>query len=92
MIGTHFFTPAAIVPLVEVVKGKMTSDKTVNTVMDLLTYLGKKTVFLKNEVPGFIGNRIQHAITREALSLIESGVATAEEIREKTDAEFITEL
>lgn len=80
MIGTHFFTPAAMVPLVEVVKGKMTSDETANQVMGLLTHYGKKPVLLKKEVPGFIGNRIQHAIAREAISLIEDGVVTAEEM------------
>ncbi|MGM0901229.1 MAG: 3-hydroxyacyl-CoA dehydrogenase NAD-binding domain-containing protein [Bacillota bacterium] len=80
MIGTHFFTPAAMVPLVEVVKGEMTSDETAKQVMDLLSYYGKKPVLLKKDIPGFIGNRIQHAIAREAISLIEAGVVTAEEI------------
>lgn len=80
LIGTHFFTPAAMVPLVEVVKGEMTSDETANQVMDLFTNYGKKPVLLQKEVPGFIGNRIQHAIAREAISLIEAGVVTAEEM------------
>ncbi|WP_164667750.1 3-hydroxyacyl-CoA dehydrogenase NAD-binding domain-containing protein [Virgibacillus doumboii] len=80
LIGTHFFTPAAIVPLVEVVKGEKTSDAVANFMMDSLEELGKKPVLLQKEVPGFIGNRIQHAIAREAISLLESGVASAEDI------------
>ncbi|WP_156289449.1 3-hydroxyacyl-CoA dehydrogenase NAD-binding domain-containing protein [Oceanobacillus salinisoli] len=80
LIGTHFFTPAAIIPLVEVIKGKKTSEATVTVVMEMLTDIGKKPVLLHKEVPGFIGNRIQHAISREAISLLESGVATAEDI------------
>lgn len=80
LIGTHFFTPAAIVPLVEVVKGKQTSDETANSIMSILKTLGKKPVLLHREVPGFIGNRIQHALNREAISLLESGVASAEDI------------
>jgi 3-hydroxybutyryl-CoA dehydrogenase len=80
LIGTHFFTPAAIVPLVEVVKGEKTSNETACYVMDFLNKFGKRPVLLQKEVPGFIGNRIQHAIAREALFLLESGVASAEEI------------
>ncbi|WP_085522735.1 3-hydroxyacyl-CoA dehydrogenase NAD-binding domain-containing protein [Tuberibacillus sp. Marseille-P3662] len=80
LIGTHFFTPAAIIPLVEVVKGRETSDATAGYIVDYLNELGKKPVLLQKEVPGFIGNRIQHAIAREAISLLESGVASAEDI------------
>lgn len=80
LIGTHFFTPAAIVPLVEVVKGKETSDEVADTVMECLKTFGKKPVLLQREVPGFIGNRIQHALNREVISLLESGVASAEDI------------
>ncbi|MBY7144539.1 3-hydroxyacyl-CoA dehydrogenase family protein [Virgibacillus sp. NKC19-3] len=80
LIGTHFFTPAAIVPLVEVVKGEKTSEIVTNFVMDGLEELGKRPVLLKKEIPGFIGNRLQHAISREAISLLESGVASAEDI------------
>lgn len=80
LIGTHFFTPASIIPLVEVVKGKKTSDETSNMMMEFLKRLGKKPVLVKKEIPGFIGNRIQHAINREVLSLLESDVASVEDI------------
>lgn len=80
LIGTHFFTPAAIVPLVEVIKGENTSDIVANFVISGLERMGKKPVMLQKEIPGFIGNRIQHAIAREAISILESGVASAEDI------------
>src|SRR5690625_1274823 len=80
LIGTHFFTPAAIVPLVEVVKGERTSDETADTIMNMFKKLGKKPVLLQKEIPGFIGNRIQHALNREAISLLDSGIASAEDI------------
>ncbi|MDQ0273145.1 3-hydroxyacyl-CoA dehydrogenase family protein [Cytobacillus purgationiresistens] len=79
-IGTHFFMPAEIIPLVEVIKGKATSDVTVDRVMALLETVKKKPVLIKKDIPGFIGNRIQHAMAREAIFLLEEGVATAEDI------------
>lgn len=80
LIGTHFFTPAAIIPLVEVIKGEKTSESTAIFVMKMLTDMGKKPVLLHKELSGFIGNRIQHAISREAISLLDSGVATINDI------------
>lgn len=80
MLGTHFFTPAAIIPLVEVVKGTRTSERTIRDVMDFLREIGKLPVLIRKQIPGFIGNRIQHAIAREAISLLEKGVASAEDI------------
>jgi 3-hydroxybutyryl-CoA dehydrogenase len=79
-IGTHFFMPAQVVPLVEVIKGDQTSEMVSTKVMELFKEIGKKPVLLKKDIPGFIGNRIQHAMAREAISLLEKGIATAEEI------------
>ncbi|WP_433957112.1 3-hydroxyacyl-CoA dehydrogenase NAD-binding domain-containing protein [Cytobacillus horneckiae] len=79
-IGTHFFMPANVIPLVEVVKGASTSEKTIEIVMTLLKDNNKKPVLIKKDIPGFIGNRIQHAMAREAISLLEQGVASAEDI------------
>ena len=79
-VGTHFFTPADVIPLVEVVRNDGTSEGTVAQVMDTLRHVGKRPVLVKRDIPGFIANRIQHALAREAMSLLESGVASAEDI------------
>jgi 3-hydroxybutyryl-CoA dehydrogenase len=81
-VGTHFFTPADIIPLVEVVRGDATSEATVAAVMDLLRRAGKRPVLVRRDIPGFIANRIQHALAREAISLLEKGIASAEDIDE----------
>ncbi|WP_028551144.1 3-hydroxyacyl-CoA dehydrogenase NAD-binding domain-containing protein [Paenibacillus sp. UNC451MF] len=80
LIGMHFFMPAHVVPLVEVIKGTATEAHTAEKVMEFLKQMGKKPVLVHKELPGFIGNRIQHALAREAISLLEKGVASAEDI------------
>ncbi|MBE6998501.1 MAG: 3-hydroxyacyl-CoA dehydrogenase family protein, partial [Ruminococcaceae bacterium] len=72
-VGTHFWNPGHLIPLVEVVKSDATSDETAETVMDVLTRAGKKPVLCKKDVPGFIANRMQHALWREAISIVENG-------------------
>lgn len=79
-LGTHFFTPADIIPLVEVIPCDDTSPDTTATTLDILRGLGKLPVLVRKDIPGFIGNRLQHALAREAMSLLENGVATAEDI------------
>lgn len=79
-VGTHFWNPAHLIPLVEVVKSDATSDKTAETVMSLLASVGKKPVLCQKDVPGFIANRMQHALWREAISIVESGIADAETV------------
>jgi 3-hydroxybutyryl-CoA dehydrogenase len=79
-VGTHFWNPAHLIPLVEVVRSDATSDETAETVMALLKSVGKKPVLCKKDVPGFIANRMQHALWREAISLVENGVADAETV------------
>jgi 3-hydroxybutyryl-CoA dehydrogenase len=78
--GTHFWNPAHLIPLVEVVKSDATSDETAETVMALLQSVGKKPVLCKKDVPGFIANRMQHALWREAISIVENGIADAETV------------
>lgn len=80
LVGTHFFTPADVIPLVEVVRGPETSDETVEAVSALLRSVGKRPVTVEKDVPGFVANRIQHAMAREAMSLVEKGVASPEDI------------
>ncbi|WP_438859707.1 3-hydroxyacyl-CoA dehydrogenase NAD-binding domain-containing protein, partial [Achromobacter spanius] len=81
-VGTHFFTPADVIPLVEVVRNDDTSEATVAQVMATLRFAGKRPVLVRQDIPGFIANRIQHALAREAISLLEKGVASAEDIDE----------
>ena len=77
--GMHFFNPAPVMALVEVVKGLATSEETVRTVYDLAKRLGKTPVVAK-DFPGFIGNRIMVPMMNEAMQTLFEGVATAEEI------------
>jgi 3-hydroxybutyryl-CoA dehydrogenase len=79
IIGTHWMNPPYLLPLVEVIRGAKTSDETVNTVKLFLTSLGKKPVLCK-DTPGFIVNRMQSALLVEAISLVEQGIATMEDV------------
>ena len=76
-VGTHFWNPGHLIPLVEVVKTDASSDETARTTMDVLASAGKKPVLCKKDVPGFIANRMQHALWREAISIVEHGIADA---------------
>lgn len=75
--GTHFWNPGHLIPLVEVVRTDATNDETVNTVMDFMIRIGKKPCLCNKDVPGFIANRLQHALWREAFSIVEHGIADA---------------
>ncbi|MFC7365003.1 MULTISPECIES: 3-hydroxyacyl-CoA dehydrogenase family protein [Bhargavaea] len=79
-IVTHFWNPAHLIPLVEVVGGKHTSDSTRDRAMDLLNAMQKKPIVVKQEIQGFIGNRLQYALFREAQALLDAGVADKEDI------------
>jgi len=78
-IGTHFLIPAALTPLVEVVRGPETSDKTYQTVIDFLDRCGKETVTVTDS-PGFVINRLYLPLVNEAFFALESNLATAKEI------------
>ena len=80
LVGTHFWNPAHLIPLVEVVKSGYTSDEVAEATLKLLERAGKVAVLCKKDVPGFIGNRMQHALWREALYILEQGIADAETI------------
>lgn len=79
-VGTHFWNPGHLIPLVEVVKTDATDDQTANAVMDFMTAIGKKPCLCKKDVPGFIANRLQHALWREAFSIVDNGIADAETV------------
>ncbi|WP_232697229.1 3-hydroxyacyl-CoA dehydrogenase family protein [Brevibacillus daliensis] len=80
MIITHFFNPAQIVPLVEIVKHEKTTEQVVETMVDIIRQIGKQPVLLQKEVPGFIANRLQAALVREAFYLLQESVASAKDI------------
>lgn len=82
ILGTHFWNPPYIIPLVEVVKGRETSEEVVETTYHLLENAGKRPVKVMKDVPGFIGNRLQHALWREAISIVENGIADAASVDE----------
>ncbi|BAK46210.1 MAG: 3-hydroxyacyl-CoA dehydrogenase family protein [Lachnospiraceae bacterium] len=73
--GTHFWNPGFLIPLVEVVKTKDTTEEVMQAVMDIMTKAGKKPIYCKKDVPGFVANRMQHALWREAISIVEQGIA-----------------
>lgn len=80
IIGTHFWNPAYLVPLVEVIKTKYVSDAVVEETYELLEKAKKCPVIVQKDVPGFLANRMQHALFREAISIVERGIATAEDV------------
>ena len=80
VVGSHFILPGTVLPLVEVVRGDQTNDDTMQTTYGLWQRAGKQPVMVQKDIPGFIHNRLQHALSREAVSLWASGVASAEEI------------
>jgi 3-hydroxybutyryl-CoA dehydrogenase len=80
VVGTHFWNPPHLVPLVEVIQNEKTSDEVVHSTMALLRHAGKVPVHVRRDVPGFVGNRLQHAMKREAFALIAAGVCDAETI------------
>ena len=78
VLGLHFFMPAHLVPLVEIVSSDATEPQIAESVVDLMKRLGKAPIWVKKDVPGFVGNRIQHAMMREALYLIQDGIVSPE--------------
>lgn len=87
-VGTHFWNPAHLIALVEVVKAQETSEDAAQAVMELLASVGKRPVLCKKDVPGFIANRMQHALWREAIHIVESGIADAATVDEAVKHSF----
>lgn len=79
-LGTHFWNPPHILPCVEVIKGDHTSDTIFETVFGLMKKIKKEPIRVLKDVPGFLGNRLQHAMWREAISLAEKKIASPEDI------------
>lgn len=80
MFNAHYFMPAHMVPLVEIVLGEKSDIKLAEKVCDFYRQCGKKPVLVRRDIPGFLANRIQHALMREALSLVQEGIATPDDI------------
>jgi len=80
IIGTHWWNPPYLVPLVEVVQSDCSSLASVESMIALLNYVGKKPIHVKKDVTGFVANRMQHALWREAIALVNDGVCDAQTI------------
>ncbi len=82
VVGTHFWNPPFLIPLVEVVPGRETAPDTVDRTVSLLKDAGKHPVRVKKDASGFVANRMQHALWREAVSIVENGIADASTVDE----------
>jgi 3-hydroxybutyryl-CoA dehydrogenase len=87
-LGTHWWNPPFLVPLVEVIGTEWTSPEAIDFTMKLHADAGKTPAHVKKDVPGFIGNRLQHALWREAISLVERGICDAETVDTVIKAAF----
>ncbi len=79
LVGAHFWNPPHLIPVVEMVRGEATPESMVRLGCDLMRRIGKIPVVCK-DVPGFVGNRLMHAMWREAIHLVETGVCTAQDV------------
>src|SRR5712675_1591162 len=87
-LGTHWWNPPYLVPLVEVIGTQWTSPAVIDWTMALHKAAGKMPVHVKKDVPGFVGNRLQHALWREAIALVERGICDAETVDTVVKASF----
>ena len=88
VVVANWWNPPYLLPLVEVVKGPATSDETIETTRSLLEAAGKTPVVLHKESLGFIGNRMQFALLREAVAIVEQGIASAEDVDKVVKSSF----
>ena len=79
-VGMHWWNPPDLIPIVEVIRGEHTSTESMDAAFDVLEFAGKIPVRVQRDVPGFVGNRLQHALWREAIDLVASGVCDAETV------------
>jgi 3-hydroxybutyryl-CoA dehydrogenase len=87
-LGTHWWNPPYLVPLVEVIGTQWTSPQVIEWTIALHKAAGKTPVHVKKDVPGFVGNRLQHALWREAIALVEHGICDAETVDAVIKASF----
>jgi 3-hydroxybutyryl-CoA dehydrogenase len=79
-IGTHWWNPPQLIPVVEVIRGRQTSEAVVQDTVRFLASLGKTPVRIERDLPGFVGNRLQHALWREALALVSGGICPPQDV------------
>ena len=87
-MGTHWWNPPYLVPLVEVIKTPSTDPVLAQKMFDLLARVGKTPAMVEKDVPGFIGNRLQHALCREAIAIVADGICDAETVDTVVKASF----
>jgi 3-hydroxyacyl-CoA dehydrogenase len=80
VLVAHYFNPPHLLPLVELVRSEKTSDATIAAMHALYTKIGKSPAIVQKEAPGFVGNRLQMALYREALAIVEAGIASPEDV------------
>ena len=80
IVGCHWWNPPYLMPLVEVVQGDETADSTVDRTMAFVRSVGRDPIRVNADVPGFVWNRIQFAVLREAMHIVESGIASLEDV------------
>ncbi|MBB6489375.1 3-hydroxyacyl-CoA dehydrogenase family protein [Rhizobium lusitanum] len=88
IVGTHWWNPPFLVPLVEVVGTAQTDIPVITRMIELLSSVGKTPVHVKKDVAGFVGNRLQHALWREAIAIVAEGIADAETVDTVVKASF----
>ena len=88
MVGTHWWNPAPLIPLVEVIQGEHTSEPTIIATMALLRAIGKRPAHIKKDIAGFVANRLQHALWREAIAMVAAGVCDAATLDECVKSSF----
>lgn len=80
VVGTHFWNPPHLMPLVEVIAGSESAEEALQLTMQFCRSIGKQPVRVNRDVPGFIGNRMLHALWREAIAIVERGIASPEDV------------
>lgn len=88
IVGTHFWNPPFLIPLVEVVRTVNLDDEVVEKTCETLRRAGKKPIVVKKDVPGFLANRMQNALGREAVSIIENGIADPKDVDDAVKYSF----
>jgi 3-hydroxybutyryl-CoA dehydrogenase len=80
VLGTHFWNPPHVLPCVEVIKSAYTSEAVFEKVVAIIAAIGKEPIRVLKDAPGFVGNRMQHALQREAMNLVDQGIAAPEDV------------
>lgn len=88
IVGTHFWNPPYLIPLVEVVQTEQSSAEAVDFAMEILSRVGKHPIHCRKDVPGFVANRMQHALWREAFYIVEQGIADPATVDEAVRLSF----